>query len=221
MVHLRSAIRSPLLSFIAGLLALVVLGLFTSEDGPGPQHASAEAPESSILVHALREFTAMARLPETRPAPRLLFEPEEDGPPGLPIALEDLDGRSMDSFHRALERARRGEGKARLLFYGASHTAADLFTGVLREALQERYGDGGPGFVLPIHPWRSYRHHQLTIESNGDEWKTLRIGAPPNVLDHYGLAGAAMEASEIGSYGRIISRTRGSGAKSDASTSFI
>ena len=213
MVHLRTAIRSPLLSFAAGLLGLLAFGLFSSEEGPGPQHAAAEAPESSMLAHSLREFTAKRALPEERPAPRVLFEPGEDAPPGLPIALEDLNGRSMEHFHKALDRAKRGEGKARLVFYGASHTAADLFTGVLRESLQERYGDGGPGFVLPVHPWRSYRHHQLTIESNGDEWKTHRISAPPNVLDHYGLAGAAMEASEIGSYGRIVSRTRGLGSQ--------
>lgn len=33
---------------------------------------------------------------------------------------------------------------------GDSHTAADFFSGQLRARLQQRFGDGGPGFVSPL-----------------------------------------------------------------------
>lgn len=204
--------NSPIASFLAGICSLYAFAYFGDGEMPGPRHASAEAPDNRLLLEIGASPRAVT-LPERREPPRLRREPGEEAIPGLEIAIEDLDGRSMDRFHAALARAARGEGQARLVFYGASHTAADLYTGLLRNALQSRYGDAGPGFVLPVHPWRRYRHHQLTIESNGDEWQTLKIGPAPNVLDHYGLAGVAVEASHVGAWGRIITPTEGLGSK--------
>jgi lysophospholipase L1-like esterase len=210
---MRALGNSPIASFLAGACALYVVGLFSDGQVPGPRHASADAPDHSGMLLGLEKPADLLTLPERRDAPRLLREPADDSPPGLEIAIEDLDGRSMSRFHEALSRAARGAGQARLVFYGASHTAADLFTGLLRDQLQQRYGDAGPGFVLPVHPWRRYRHNQLTIESNGDEWQTLKIGPAPNVLDHYGLAGVAVEASTVGAWGRVITPTEGLGSK--------
>jgi lysophospholipase L1-like esterase len=212
-VRTRAIGNSPIASFLAGACALYVIGLFSDGEVPGPRHASAEAPDHPKLSFDLGKSPDGLVLPERREPPRLLREPGDEAPPGLEIAIEDLDGRSMTRFHEALQRASRGEGQARLVVYGASHTAADLFTGLLRDQLQQRYGDAGPGFVLPVHPWRRYRHNQLTIESNGDAWLTLKIGPAPNVLDHYGLAGVAMEASEVGAWGRVVTPTQGLGSQ--------
>src|SRR5688572_6619421 len=62
------------------------------------------------------------------------------GPPptdGLTVdvAIEDPSGRALDALHAALARAADGEGAARLVFYGGSHTASDLFTGRIRSGL--------------------------------------------------------------------------------------
>lgn len=66
-----------------------------------------------------------------------------------------------ESLHRffdglaALERGQRGED-LRILQFGDSHTAADYQTGPLRRSLQQRFGDGGRGFVSVGRPWRMY-----------------------------------------------------------------
>ncbi|RXH57772.1 GDSL-type esterase/lipase family protein [Granulicella sibirica] len=45
----------------------------------------------------------------------------------------------------------------RVLQFGDSHTAADIFTGEMRAQLQGRFGNGGLGFQFPGHPFAGYR----------------------------------------------------------------
>ncbi len=65
---------------------------------------------------------------------------------------------------------------------GDSHTAADFFTGALRTALQERYGNAGPGWLPPA--WiRGQRSATLKLdEVRADEWQltTSRLAKHPN-----------------------------------------
>ena len=46
-------------------------------------------------------------------------------------------------------------GPIRVIQFGDSHTAGDSFTGELRRALQQRFGDGGPPVGRPAPPVRS------------------------------------------------------------------
>ncbi|MBN2526854.1 MAG: hypothetical protein JXR76_10715 [Deltaproteobacteria bacterium] len=95
----------------------------------------------------------------------------------------------------ALENKQRD--KVRVLHYGDSHTAADFLTTTVRRALQERFGDGGRGFVLLGKPWRSYRPKDIEVSATG-EWEPERIliAADPVTLDgYYGLAGITTESS--------------------------
>jgi lysophospholipase L1-like esterase len=68
----------------------------------------------------------------------------------------------------ALEAKERSD-HVRILWLGDSHTAADLWTGEVRRALQRRYGDGGPGFVHA--GWSKYRHEQVQTRVSG-RWRT-------------------------------------------------
>ncbi len=120
--------------------------------------------------------------------PKLLLPPPNDAL-GLDIAIEDRDGKSMEALHRALARAAAGEGQARLAVFGASHVASDLFTGYIRRELQTRYGDAGHGFLLPVHPWRTYRHRDINIESDGKRWETQRIRVGDTEVERVGVAG--------------------------------
>ena len=138
-----------------------------------------------------------------------LLEPPPNDKLGLDIAIEDRDGKSMKALHRALARAAAGEGQARLLFYGASHVASDLFTGYIRRELQARYGDAGHGFVVPVHPWRSYRHRDINIESDGDHWETQRIRVGDSEVERVGLAGVAMMSKRPGSFGAVYTVDEG------------
>jgi lysophospholipase L1-like esterase len=62
-------------------------------------------------------------------------------------------------FFEQLYREKNGsaEGAVHIIHFGDSHTAADEFTGDLRELFQSAFGDGGPGFAVAGHPFRGYR----------------------------------------------------------------
>ncbi len=115
-------------------------------------------------------------------------------PPAEP-KLFDPSGRVLTRLHRSLRLTDRGAGQTRVLQFGASHTAADLFTGYLRHRLQERFGDAGHGYVMPVVPWRGYRHTDVVFESSG-EWRTDRAFGGESADDgFYGLAGFACSTS--------------------------
>lgn len=181
------------------LVGLALAGMWTLGYGASTSSADASprtpaAIDESAVLEAVRSSQRMG--------PRLLEPPPSDEL-GLDIAIEDRDGNSMRAFHEALERAERGEGQARLVFYGASHVASDLFTGYIRRELQSRYGDAGHGFVVPVHPWRTYRHRDINIDSDGKRWKTHRIRVGDSEVERVGLAGVAMESRLVGSFGAV------------------
>jgi lysophospholipase L1-like esterase len=59
----------------------------------------------------------------------------------------------------------------RIIHFGDSHVASDYWAGVLREKLQARFGDAGPGFVLPGRPWPSIRYAEAR-SLDGQGWRT-------------------------------------------------
>lgn len=96
------------------------------------------------------------------------------------VAIEDRSGHALDAFHAALR-----SGRARAMFWGASHTASDQYTGVLRAEWQRRYGDGGPGLVLPMRAFSLYDHRQVVV-SDGGAWRVVR--REPGALGPHGIA---------------------------------
>jgi len=130
---------------------------------------------------------------------------------GEAVPIHDPGGHALDRLHRALRRAERGRGTARLLFYGASHTSSDQYTGYLRRRLQERFGDGGHGFVLPVRPFSYYGQRDVRI-TQGGPWRTLRVRGRDAPKDAYGLAGFAVETTgrAWGSVEPLRARGRGS-----------
>lgn len=158
---------------------------------------------SDIVRAADAELMASAAHTDTviAPDPGPLFQPVTIEQPGAADALA--------SFHAALQRAAAGEGKARILFYGASHVASDLFTGRIRQALQARFGDAGPGFVMPAKPWPYYRHALVEhVESRG--WKAPRVRARQPIEGRFGLAGVALESSDRYAIAKLHTRADGS-----------
>ncbi|HEY0263911.1 MAG TPA: GDSL-type esterase/lipase family protein [Granulicella sp.] len=72
--------------------------------------------------------------------------------------------QQMQGFFQALsaEQAERKAGgtpagTVRILQFGDSHTAADIFTGQMRENIQQQFGDGGLGFQFAGHPFAGYK----------------------------------------------------------------
>jgi lysophospholipase L1-like esterase len=66
-------------------------------------------------------------------------------------------------FFEQLYRHQNGDlaGPLKLLQYGDSHTAADDWTGDIRNHFQEMFGDGGSGYSFAGSPYRGYRRFDL------------------------------------------------------------
>jgi lysophospholipase L1-like esterase len=192
------------------LVGVAMAGVWTL--GYGASTTSADAtPKTPAAIDETAVLDAVRS--GQRMGPKLL-EPPPNDKLGLDIAIEDRDGKSLDALHRALARAAAGEGQARLVFYGASHVASDLFTGYIRRELQARYGDAGHGFLVPVHPWRTYRHRDIHIESDGKRWETHRIRVGDSEVERVGLAGIAMESKRPGSFGAVSTAEEGAYGRS-------
>ncbi len=77
----------------------------------------------------------------------------------------------------------------RVLHFGDSHVAADYWSGELRRLFQERWGDAGPGFVMPGRPWRYFRH-SLVRSLPAEGWETAGLGDLRDGI--YGLSGTGL-----------------------------
>jgi lysophospholipase L1-like esterase len=133
-------------------------------------------------LRALALTLAVAACSEGSPSPQArptvsTSPPEDDVAPGLrggPSAPKSSTASApnaapspLATLHGDLEALRGGTRRehVRILVLGDSHTAADLWTGEMRRALQASFGDGGPGFVHLGVP--GARHDQLTISQDG------------------------------------------------------
>lgn len=128
--------------------------------------------------------------------------------PGAPV--EDPRGDALRAFQAALRQT--GDGaQVRIVHLGDSHVAADSMTGALRRDLQDRYGDGGPGLVVPGSPWPRYRRHG--VETGGEGWTATRITRATPEEGPIGLTGVVMSASEPGARAWVESRADGLGTR--------
>ncbi len=99
-------------------------------------------------------------------------------------------------FYESLARLEDGHARddVRILQFGDSHTASDLPTGAVRRALQQRFGDGGRGFVSIGKPWRKYTQdaiHTGMAKEFAPEKGKHGVGD-----GSYGLLGIAIESSQ-------------------------
>ncbi|UJR85345.1 GDSL-type esterase/lipase family protein [Sandaracinus amylolyticus] len=118
----------------------------------------------------------------------------QDAPLGVAVPIDDPRHRVLPRVRAALDRARRGEGVARLSFWGASHTASDQYTGFLRERLQRRFGDAGAGLVMPAIPFALYERRDVTMHESAG-WRGVRVRGAERAPDRYGRAGFAVETT--------------------------
>lgn len=80
---------------------------------------------------------------------------------------------ALDTFYQALaDHQNDPSSTLRVLQFGDSHTAADMFTGEARRVFQGQFGDGGIGFSYPGHPFAGYRIYG-SQRSQSSGWTTL------------------------------------------------
>lgn len=70
-------------------------------------------------------------------------------------------------------------GKVNIVHIGDSHIQADLFTGIIRKTLQERFGNGGCGFTFPHRLAKTNGGHYVRYNSNAN-WDSRRNIYEPN-----------------------------------------
>lgn len=121
--------------------------------------------------------------------------------------LYDPSGHALRHFHEALAQLERGsKALVRVAFFGASHVASDLFTDIVRDRLQARFGDAGPGFVLAGKPNPWHRHGRAVYEKPRGFHRAQVFARSPK-SGRYGLAGVALD-SDPKRYGRTAMQTR-------------
>lgn len=124
--------------------------------GPG-KPAGAPAPSAAPSPAAPSASNAPPEALASPPADAGAADAEPGG-----LSLPEL-GKAL----AALERRERTT-PVRIVWLGDSHTAADYMTHAVRRPLQERFGNGGPGFVsLGIEP---YRHALVKVAREG-KWR--------------------------------------------------
>lgn len=127
----------------------------------------------------------------------------------VPIEGSRESGPPLERFYAALEALRRGEdpdGKVRVLVYGGSHTDADIYPQYIRTYLQQRFGDGGHGFVHVAKPWRWYRHADYWVEGT-KYWKTEHAQRRKGRMDGlYGYMGTSLSAKSKRAFGKVHPR---------------
>jgi lysophospholipase L1-like esterase len=192
-VGLLEVVMRPVGCALLGVVASVTLACSSqlargqARANPHGAHASADSAHSASDPRLASAIVAPAVTP---PLPGSLGPVEP-----APAAIEDAGGGALAAFHAALRRAQAGQGQARIVFYGASHVAGDMFTGEIRQRLQRRFGEAGPGFVHLGRPWRWYRHAGILVdESRGLRTFRIKARAPQDGI--YGLAGAALDARQ-------------------------
>jgi lysophospholipase L1-like esterase len=172
--------------------SIVWFGTRVTSAEPGvAQSAARTNPGGESLKAASLEAAAAAVLRDTDAVPTHVPSSGELAPfSGL--SLEDPSGHAFDAFFASLGRAARKQGKARIVFYGDSHTAPDLITGRLRSSLQAEFGDAGPGFVMPGKPF-PHHHHTLVEYAPSKGLTGARINRSVRE-GKFGMFGAALKA---------------------------
>jgi lysophospholipase L1-like esterase len=96
----------------------------------------------------------------------------------------------LEGFYGELTKAttsKTGREQVRIAWYGDSAIISDGYTGVVRERLQGRFGDAGPGFVLAAPTFEGYLRQGVRLKRQGWESNSVLSGALSSGL--YGFGG--------------------------------
>lgn len=85
-----------------------------------------------------------------------------------------------------------------ILHFGDSHTAADEWTGALREMFQQRFGNGGSGFSIAGHPFLGYRRFDAK-SSASPGWTSAGLRTARGD-GYFGLGGISVETERMGQW---------------------
>lgn len=118
--------------------------------------------------------------------------------------------RAMDRFYAALRRTAMGEPGAvtRISHFGDSVIVEDLWTATVRRRLQERFGDGGPGFLFVAQPWEWYGHEGVALKGT-EAWHIRRVTTSHAHDGRYGYGGVSFVAGGPGAKVTYVTEGKG------------
>ncbi|MGA2146033.1 MAG: SGNH/GDSL hydrolase family protein [Bryobacteraceae bacterium] len=167
----------PLSAMLAGV---GVLGLVVS---PAPYFAATRKKPASPAVSKAAQAAALKRVNAAL-----------DDPPDQPFGQAGALAPVFEQLMRMS--ANSDQPPLHVIQFGDSHTAADEWTGGLRDEFQQRFGNGGSGFSLAGRPFLGYR--RFDIHGGGSAlWHSegLRTGAGDGF---FGLGGVSIETARAG-----------------------
>lgn len=143
---------------------------------------------------------AVAKKPATVSAPQKAVAAESvQAHMADAVDLGIQNAAAMVPFYEQLYRSQQQPGVGeplRVLQFGDSHTASDVWPGALRTRFQQKFGDGGPGFTQAGRPFAGFRR----FDSRGDMsrgWKA--DGLQDREGDGlYGIGGVSLHTSREG-----------------------
>jgi lysophospholipase L1-like esterase len=103
----------------------------------------------------------------------------------------------LDSFYQKLyDINTSGTGKVSIVHIGDSHIQADLLSGVVRNGLQDFFGNAGRGLVFPYQLAQSNAPGDIGSSSN-TKWEFNRIAHPERSAP-YGISGYGIRTNNSG-----------------------
>ncbi len=158
----------------------------------------AHAKKGPVKTAAKKVGTTARRVTAPR-APRVSAATRKEANQGVfqkvsdSVSIPIENAGTLIPFFEQLYRHQKGDipGPLRILHYGDSHTAADEWTGDLRNRFQEKFGDGGSGFSLAGRPYAGYRRFDVRSGSTRG-WHTEGLVGKAPGDGIYGLGGISM-----------------------------
>jgi len=148
--------------------------------------------------------------------PALSVEVASEELKGLVREIEDPSGTALDPFYEALSKtAEKKEGAiTRVAHWGDSTIGADDITYTVRRRMQNRFGEGGHGFLLVARGYMPYRHKDVLHKGRG--FKVYPVIHGRRRDGRYGYGGVSFGSwgggrglygtMDEGSFGRSVSR---------------
>src|SRR5258708_25821346 len=79
----------------------------------------------------------------------------------------------------------------------------DYLTGAMRRLLQNKFGDGGHGYVAMARPWAWYHHMDVRQELSESRWTEISPSTDHVRDGHYGFANVATESDKAGAWSMV------------------
>jgi hypothetical protein len=126
-------------------------------------------------------------------------------PPLPPVPAIVDDSHDLAPFYAKLARLARGKATdhVRIAVYGDSNMTMDYMTGAMRRLLQNKFGDGGHGYVAMARPWAWYHHMDVKQELSESKWTKISTSTDHVRDGHYGLANVATESDKAGAWSMV------------------